>query len=166
MQRQSTTSQKQTSTLPSVFVAERDVVQLGISLWSVLASCPSCVPSWLLACPGLLAGVGRVGKMKPWCSTSNGQQKPKHWCVISTVLATNPKCSTIMGCCGGSYLQTSTIKNAVFFNLFLFFWYFHNKIYFLSFHWVFLIAYQYDATSKELFFHPQCNKSSHLFCIL
>jgi len=35
----------------TAFIAEHDTIRYGMSLWSVGVSCPSCVPSQLLAHP-------------------------------------------------------------------------------------------------------------------
>jgi len=42
--------QQPLQTAPS-FIAERDTVWRGISLWSAGVSCPGCAPSQLLVCP-------------------------------------------------------------------------------------------------------------------
>jgi len=36
---------------PDLYIAEHDIIQYGISLWSVGVSCPGCVPSHLLVHP-------------------------------------------------------------------------------------------------------------------
>ena len=44
---------------------------------------------------------------QPWCCASTGQQQPKVWCVINTILATDAKTRHHAGCCEGSELHPS-----------------------------------------------------------
>lgn len=62
--------------LPPCFNAEHDVVSQGISLWSPGASCPRCVPSWLLVPPQPTWG---YKKREPCHCASTAQQQQKHW---------------------------------------------------------------------------------------
>lgn len=50
----------------------------------------SAVPA--VSLPSLLTG---CGKKAPCCCAGIAQQQTKHWCVINTVLFTNPRHSTI-----------------------------------------------------------------------
>ena len=64
----------------------------GISLWSVGASCPSCVPSRPPAHPQPAHQEGRMKKERaPWRCASTAQQQPKHGCITNAALVTNPK---------------------------------------------------------------------------
>lgn len=49
------------STAP-VFIAERDITQRGIALWSVQVGCPGSIPSQALAHPQPLRSRAKVGK--------------------------------------------------------------------------------------------------------
>jgi len=49
------------SSLPSAFIAEHNVIRSGISLWSGGVTCPGCVPSQFLVHPNLHADGGGVG---------------------------------------------------------------------------------------------------------
>lgn len=105
------TSQKQTSAQPPLSFSwwAWNRVSLG-QFWPAVPTVSS--PSFLLI-PGLLAGAGRGGKMKPWCCASNAQQKPKHRSCHKSKAKQHHK-----GCCEESYLspcQTLYSKKAVFF---------------------------------------------------
>lgn len=78
------------------FIAEHDAMMYGMG-------CPfaqsgpavqAVSPPSSLATPGLLAGVG-TQREEPWHCASAIQQQPKHCRVVSAVLATSPKHSTM-----------------------------------------------------------------------
>lgn len=121
---------------PSVFVAEHDVVWLEYPFGQFWPTVLTASSASFLPPLAYLLEQAEWGKIKPWCCASNAQQKPKYWCVISTVLATNPKQSTIwaaMKKVTSIPARPSTVRKQYFLNLLLLFWYFHSVIYFLFF---------------------------------
>lgn len=56
-----------TSTFKKVFIAKQNVIQYGISLWSVGVSCAGCVPSHLLVHSQLTCWASSVRNRRFWC---------------------------------------------------------------------------------------------------
>lgn len=103
-------------TLFPVFVAEHDVIWPGVSLWSVLARCPNCVPS---SCPPLAYLLKWVewGEMKPWGCASTAARAKAGVC-YQHCSRHKAKAKHHLGCCEESYLhliQLQYSKKAVFF---------------------------------------------------
>jgi len=76
------------------FVAEYKVMLYGISLWLIWISCPGFASSQPLVRPQP-SHWSVVMVVERWCYASTLQQWPKHWCIINTVLATDPKHNTV-----------------------------------------------------------------------
>ena len=72
------------SSSPALY-AEHDVIQCGMSLWSVGVSCPRGGPSSLLVPPPACSLVGRgEGQKKPQLCVNRTQQQLKHPCINHT----------------------------------------------------------------------------------
>lgn len=77
-----------------VFIVEHDCIWHGRSLGAIHIPYPSCVPSQPLALPCLVTVGEPWAKGKASRLHKHSQLSLNHWCVFSTLVATNPKHST------------------------------------------------------------------------